>query len=75
MEGSETTQINCAPGDTINLKNQGSVTQTYQIDFGEYGAITFDALIGANVSIKCGAKPPTITILETDFKPGVRPVK
>ncbi|MNJ79221.1 hypothetical protein D3C76_1441240 [compost metagenome] len=60
------------PGMTINLDNQSKVPQRYQIDFGDYGVITFEALPGAEVKIENVHAAPQITILETGYTPGVK---
>ncbi|BCR29911.1 hypothetical protein KAM448_05590 [Aeromonas caviae] len=72
MSTSEVFTVQIQPGMTINLDNESKVPQRYQIDFGEYGVITFEALPGAEVKIENVHAAPKITILETGYTPGVK---
>jgi hypothetical protein len=70
----ETTSVQCSPGTKINLHNKTDIAQKYRIDYGPYGSITINAIIGSLVEITVGDIPPIINILESESEPGVRAV-
>ncbi len=68
----EPLQIAASPGAKINLSNHTKVTKRYRIEFGEYGSVTFDSIVGSTAIITCGEKAPEIHVLETDYVSGVK---
>ena len=68
----ETMSIPCAPGTRINLRNSSAKSQKFVIDYGPYGTIVIEGIIGSVVEINVGEIAPTINIVESNSRPGVR---
>ena len=54
------------PGQTILIVNQTNKSLKYILDYGEFGKVTYDLIIGATLEIEVGVKAPIITSDDSD---------
>ena len=62
----ELIKTSCEPGTDVIITNNVGMAVKYRLDCGEYGLITFDAIIGSSFKVKAGSKFPVITMLQAD---------
>lgn len=74
MDDLQTQTFEAKPGQDIVIKNEGPLPLRYRIDFGEYGSMEVELLVGSEMVLKCGTKPPVINVMKSDVEQGIYPI-
>jgi len=65
-ETPQITSSNMKPGDKMVLSNQGREAVSYTLEFGEYGTLQLDGIIGSEITLEVGTKSPKIIINDSN---------